>query len=233
VHTEGKSDDAREPKGPAAAPHFDHHAESRLAIQALKGFDVLFSRIYHQLDVLSPGQLPKTGPAILICNHTSGLDPLLIQAPLRRVVVWMMAKEYYELPILNRVFRTLEAIPVDRAARDTSAMRLALRALQDGRVLGIFPEGRIETKRELLPFQPGVAQMAVKAGVPVCPAFLDGTQHGLGDMIPAYFRRQEATIRFGPPIRLERGSGKGATDAATARLREAVWRLRTPRFGGE
>lgn len=239
MHTEASKaarQDDREPKGGAAAAvaatHFHPHPESRPVIKLLKCFDVLFSRIYHKVEVLSPGQLPRTGPAILICNHTSGLDPLLIQAPLRRVVVWMMAKEYYELPGLNRVFRALEAIPVDRAARDTTAMRLALRALQEGRVLGLFPEGRIETKRELLPFQAGVAQMAMKAGVPVCPAFLDGTQHGLGDMVPAYLHRQEATIRYGPPVMLERASGKGATDAATARLRDAIWQLRTPRFTG-
>jgi hypothetical protein len=49
-------------------------------------------------------------------------------------------------------------------------------------------------------------------------------------MVPAYFHRQEATLRFGPPIHLERASGKGATDAATARLRDAMLALRTPRF---
>ena len=196
----------------------------------MKFVDVLFARGYHKLDVLAPPQIPRKGPAILISNHTSGLDPLLIQAPLNRVVVWMMAKEYYNIKLLKPFFKILEIIPVDRSSRDSGSMRLALRALQEGRLLGIFPEGRIETKRELLPFQHGVAQMAIKAGVPVYPTFLDGTQHGLGDMVPAFAHRQVATVRYGPPLTLSQADGKGSFETATAQLRAAVLNLRTPRF---
>jgi 1-acyl-sn-glycerol-3-phosphate acyltransferase len=180
---------------------------------------VLFSRAYHKLDVLAPPRLPEEGPAILICNHTSGLDPLLIQSVCKRVIVWMMAKEYYEIPALMPIFRRLEAIPVDRAARDTGAMRSALRALREGRILGVFPEGRIETRRQLLPFQPGVAQMAMKTGTTVHPAFLDGTQAGIDQMVPAFLHRQVARIAFADPITLSRGEGP---DAALGRLRAAM-----------
>jgi 1-acyl-sn-glycerol-3-phosphate acyltransferase len=202
-----------------AAPHFHPNPESRPLIKFLKLADILFSRAYHKLDVLAPPCLPDRGPAILVCNHTSGLDPLLIQAVCKRVIVWMMAKEYYEIPALTPIFRRLEAIPVDRGARDTGAMRSALRALHEGRILGVFPEGRIETRRELLPFQPGVAQMATKTGTTVYPAFLDGTQAGIDAMVPAFVHRQVARIAFGGPIVLDRKEGP---EAATARLREAM-----------
>lgn len=210
------------------APHFAANPERRLAIRALKAVDVLFCRVYHNLTVRTPMPLPLRGPAILICNHTSGLDPVLIQSVCPRVIIWMMAKEYYEIRPLKPFFKLLEAIPVDRAARDTASMRSALRALQDGRLLGIFPEGRISTiKGELLPFQSGVAQIAIKTGVPVFPAFLDGTQYGISDMAPAFIHRQRAALRFGPAVEFDRSStSREALEAATTKLRAAVESLR-------
>lgn len=202
-----------------SAGHFDPQPERRLSIKLLKLGDTFLARLYHRLTVLSPPQIPKAGPAILICNHTSGLDPFLLQSAIKRVVVWMMAEEYYQIRPLTRIFKTLEAIPVNRSERDTSAMRLALRALHDGRVLGVFPEGRIEKTRELLPFQAGVAQMAIKTGVPVCPAFLDGTQHGIESMPKAFIDRQVATVRFGPPVCLSKSI---SLQAATAALRDSI-----------
>ncbi len=211
--------------------HFHTHPEQRLSMKLLKFIDVLYTRIWHDLSVLSPPRLPKTGPAILICNHISSIDPLMIQSVLKRVVVWMMAKEYYEIKFMKPAFDALQVIPVDRGARDTSAMRLALRALQEGRILGVFPEGRIETEHALLPFQPGVAQMAIKTKVPVFPCYLDGTQRGQ-DMIRAATRRNVASIRFGPEVHFDRAATTPeALQAATELLKASVesLRLQTPR----
>ena len=212
-----------------SAAHFDSNPETKLSIRVMKAADVLFSRIYHNLTVLTPPPLPATGPGILICNHTSGLDPILIQSICKRVIVWMMAQEYYEIRPLKPFFRLLEAIPVDRKSRDSGAMRSALRALQDGRLLGIFPEGRISAvKGQLLPFQTGVAQLAIKLKVPVYPAFLDGTQYGVSDMVTAFTRRQQATIRFGPAVEFDRTStSRESLEAATAKLTATVEALRT------
>ena len=211
-----------------AKARFDPHPEKKLSIRLLKAADLLFCRAYHRLTVYSPPRLPARGPAILICNHTSGLDPVLIQSVCKRVIVWMMAKEYYEIRPLRPFFEVVEAIPVDRTARDTSAMRSALRALQDGRILGIFPEGRISTvKGQLLPFQSGVAQMAIKTGAAVYPAFLNGTQYGVSDMAAAFVHRQEATLRFGPPVEFDRSStSRPVLDAATAKMQTAIESLR-------
>ena len=210
------------------AIHYDPHPEKKLSIRALKVADHLFARAYHDLTVFTPPRLPAKGAAILICNHTSGLDPLLIQSVCKRVIVWMMAKEYYEIRPLKPFFKLLEAIPVDRTSRDTAAMRSALRALQDGRLLGVFPEGRISTvKGQLLPFQTGVAQLAIKLKVPVFPAFLHGTQQGVSDMVQAFSHRQIATLRFGPAVEFDRSStSRDALEAATAKLQSAVNSLR-------
>ncbi len=140
-----------------------------------------------------------TGPAILICNHTSSLDPILIQAPVPRFIHWMMAREYFEMKSLRWAFELLDTIPVDRGHRDTSATRAALRALNDGKLLGIFPEGRIELTRHLLPFEPGVAMLARRSGAGIYPAYLDGSQRG-HEIRTVFNHRQHANLVFGPMV---------------------------------
>ena len=222
---------APEPAGAPAAPPIkaapdSTRPEDRLAIRLLQAFDMCFARIYHRINVLSPQRLPKHGPAILICNHVSGLDPMLIQSVCPRLIVWMMAREYYEIRGLHTIFRTVEAIPVDRGGRDLAATRAALRALEAGRILGVFPEGKIETSRQLLPFQTGVALMAIKAGVPVYPAYLDGTQRNK-KMVQAFLYPNVASLAFGPAVEFDAGStSKEVLQAATDRFTEAVARLK-------
>ncbi len=97
-------------------------------------------------------------------------------------------------------FKLIHAIPVERSGKELSATRAALRALQEGRVVGIFPEGRIERTRELMPFEAGVAMLASRSGADVYPAYLDGTQRAESDMLAAFTRRQSATLAFGRAI---------------------------------
>ena len=204
----------------------ERRPENRLTIRLLQAIDVCVARIYHQTIVRAPLRLPRHGPAILICNHTSGLDPLLIQAVCPRLIVWMMAKEYYEIKAMNWLFRAIEVIPVDRGGRDLAATRSALRALEAGRILGVFPKGKIETTRDLLPFQTGVALMAIKANVPVYPAYLDGTQRNKS-MVAALLTRNRATLSFGPAVEFDRSAtSKEVLQDATERMTAAVTELK-------
>ena len=200
--------------------------ERRHVPRILQGVNRVFARGYHQLEVLSPPRLPPSGAAILVCNHTSGLDPHLLQAPCKRLITWMMAREYYEIRGIKTILSNLGMIPVSRNGRDMSAMREAMRSLKNGQVLGIFPEGRIETTRELLPFQTGVAMMAIKTGVPVFPAYLDGTQRGK-EMLQAFLLPQKATVAFGEEVVFNRGDdGRDSLETAIAGMRRAIESLR-------
>ena len=202
--------------------------EARRFTRLMQGVNRVFVRGYHSLDVLSPPRLPRHGAAILVCNHTSGLDPHLLQVPCQRLITWMMAREYYEIPGLKTILSQLGMIPVARNGRDMAAMREAMRTLHNGQVLGIFPEGRIETTRQLLPFQTGVAMLAIKTGVPVFPAYLDGTQRGL-EMLPAFFQPQHAMVTFGEEVTFDRSTDdRDSLDAATAAMRAAIESLRPP-----
>ncbi len=210
-----------------AVPAPPKRPEDRIPIQALRAFDTIFARVYHHLTIAAPAHLPRRGAGILVCNHVSSVDPLLLQsASPQRLIIWMMAKEYMDLPGLGRIFRTLNVIPVDRGGRDSGSLRAALRALSDGRILGIFPEGRIADGPDLLPFHTGAALIAIKAKVPVYPAFQDGTQRGK-DMKAACLQRQRAAVAFGPPVAFDRTSThRENLTAATAAITAAVTALR-------
>jgi 1-acyl-sn-glycerol-3-phosphate acyltransferase len=209
---------------PAPPPAFTD-PENVPVRRLLQAANRLFARAYHRLDVLSPCRLPRDGPAILVCNHTSPMDPLFIQSVCPRPIVWMMAKEYYEMTGLNWIYRQVHAIPVSRSGRDMAATREALRALKHNRILGVFPEGRIEPALELLPFQTGIALIAAKAAVKIFPAFLDGTQRGKG-MVDAVARPQHARIAFGPQIELKIDvRSREALEMTTIRVQSAVQKL--------
>jgi 1-acyl-sn-glycerol-3-phosphate acyltransferase len=200
--------------------------EKRFVSRVLHAANRSYTHLYHHLEVFAPSKLPKTGPAIVVCNHTSPLDPHLIQSPCPRLITWMMAKEYYDLWFLKPVFEQLGVIPVTRSGRDTSAMRAAMRALANGQLVGIFPEGRIENSRELFPFQIGVALMAMKTGVPVYPAFLDGTQR-YKPMLQALLLPQRAQVIFGDEVMFDRGDNtRDGLSAATTAIQSAVEALR-------
>ena len=200
--------------------------EKRLASRLLQAANRVLTHSYHRVEAFAPCRLPRSGSAILVCNHTSALDPHLIQSPCRRLITWMMAKEFYDLWYLKPVFEQLGVIPVTRSGRDTSATRAAMRALKNGQLVGLFPEGRIETSRDFLPFQTGVALMAMKTGVPVYPAFLDGTQRNTS-MLAALLRPQRARIIFGDEVKFDRSdTSREGLEAATAAIQGAVEALR-------
>ncbi len=202
--------------------------EDLLPIRVLHAVNTLFTRVYHNLTVLAPARVPRVGPAIVVCNHISSLDPLLLQSTCTyRLIMWMMAKEYMDIPYMGRVFRTLQVIPVDRGSRETAPMRMALKRLAEGRIIGIFPEGGISTTGELTELQTGVAMMAIRAKAPVFPAYLDGTQRNL-DMGKAFLHRNAAAISFGPEVKFDRSNTHRATlDAATLAIRKAILALRS------
>jgi 1-acyl-sn-glycerol-3-phosphate acyltransferase len=231
VFTPPVNDESDRPPAPAkrrrAAKNVDDHITHSLTIRLLALGNRVLARLWHRTVVLRRPTLPKHGAAILVCNHTSGLDPFLLQSVLDRVVIWMMAKEYYDIKAMTWFFRAIEAIPVDRDGRDMASVRAGLRCLKQGRILGVFAEGRIETSRELLPFQTGVAMMAIRAGVPVFPAYLDGSQRNK-NMLAAFLWPNRVTLAFGPPVQFDRTDpSREGLEAATARIREAVGALRT------
>lgn len=126
------------------------------------------------------GRIPEMGDKglVIVCNHVSGVDPMFIQVAMKRVVHWMVAREYTDRNSIGWFFRIVEAIPVNRRGVDTAATKMAIRLCQEGEPVGMFPEGRInKTDDLLLPGRPGAALVALRAGVPVVPCFVRGAPY--------------------------------------------------------
>jgi 1-acyl-sn-glycerol-3-phosphate acyltransferase len=205
-------------------------AEDATIIRALRAVGRCYARIYQRLEVRSPCPLPRRGPAILVCNHTGAVDPVLIQSVCPRLIRWMMAREYFDHKALHWIFAAVGVILVERSGRDMAATRHAMRALQAGEVLGVFPEGRIETSTELLPFQSGIGLLALKSGAPVFPAYLDGNQRGK-EMLEVFLARNESSIAFGPAVDLTAlDKSRQGMEQATDRIRAAVRDLQNGRW---
>jgi len=122
--------------------------------------------------------VPETGPCIIVCNHVSYVDAMVIAACVRRPIRFVMDHRIFRVPVLNWLFRTMQAIPVASAREDAKlkdqAFDTAAAALRAGEVVGIFPEGTLTADGELARFRPGVERMVHDTPVPVVPMALRG-----------------------------------------------------------
>jgi 1-acyl-sn-glycerol-3-phosphate acyltransferase len=176
----------------------------------------------HRVRVHSPCRLPSAGPAILVSNHISHMDPALIQSGCRkRQISWMMTRDFYDLPLAGPLFRMVRAIPVSTSGRDVSALRAAMRGLEEGRIIGIFPEGRIGRSGQMLEFQTGVAVIAMRSGVPVYPAALHSSARDTS-FWEATLQPHEVQLAFGDPVHLGSDTSRQAVQAATDDLRARI-----------
>ena len=122
--------------------------------------------------------VPETGGCIIVCNHVSYVDALVIAASVRRPIRFIMDHQIFRIPLMNWVFRTMQAIPVASAREDPAlkeaAFDAAAAALRNGEVVGIFPEGRLTSTGEMGDFRPGIERMVQETPVPVVPMALRG-----------------------------------------------------------
>ena len=162
--------------------------------------NALYCRVVHRLKT-SQAPLPAHGPAILIANHTCNIDHFLLQAGTFRKLGFMIAKEYYDFPPFHPFCRMIGCIPVNRNGKDLAATRSALRALKEGRVVPMFPEGRIlpQSGDVIGAGKHGVAFLAIRAKVPVIPAFIHGTPRS-NEFTRSFFTPSHARVVYGPAI---------------------------------
>ena len=213
--------------------------EIRGPLRLLHGGFRVYCALWHGLRTEGYAPLPGSGPAILIANHTCGIDHMLLQAASRRVLGFMIAREYYESPWLNWICSYIGCIPVNRDGRDLAAIRAALRALGEGRVVPIFPEGTIvpASGRRLAAMRPGSAYIAIRAGVPVVPAYIIGTP-ATDEILESLATPSRARIVFGEPIDLsdippDRAGDKAVQADVSARLQRTLLALQALAFAAE
>jgi len=144
--------------------------------------------------------LPESGPAIVVANHVSGVDPLLLIATARRPLRFLIATEQYERPVLHWLFRLAGCIPVDRKGRPEQALRVARRALEQGEVLALFPHGKIHLDSDPpRPIKGGVVRLAAWTGAPIYPVRIDGVK-AQGKIILAPFTPDKVRLSLHSPL---------------------------------
>jgi 1-acyl-sn-glycerol-3-phosphate acyltransferase len=127
-------------------------------------------RLMYGVAVMKPFPIPTDGPALIVCDHTSMGDPLVLLATAGRPIRFLMANEIYAKSHIRWVFRAFRCIPVQRGRRDIRAIRTMLEGLAAQEVIGLFPEGGLDRRHRLNAGHLGVGYLAIKSGAPVIPA---------------------------------------------------------------
>ncbi len=183
--------------------------------------DRAFVLVWHRLRWVGRSHVPRHGRVILAANHTTGIDPLIIQAMVPRPITWVMLKNY-RYRLLEPFWRVVQPITVDGHGNQLAQLRQMLRSLNEDTVLGIFPEGAAQRgSRVLKKFQSGVGLLAKRSGAVVVPVWIEGTPQ-TKSMLWHFLLPSRSRIIFGKDYRPDPSL---THDQIAQDLRERVERL--------
>ena len=177
---------------------------------------------------------PAVGAALVVANHRSPVDPLIVHSNSvfkaagnkMRVVEWLTAREYCKIGgVVQWICDTARCIPVNRHGRDMAAVKDAIRRLKEGKVVGVYPEGRLNTGGGLLDFNTGVAFLAMSTDAPVFPIYIRDAPAG-ETMVEPFLKPTTCDVVYGEEFDMTPYRGQRPTAILlrelTAGLRKAV-----------
>jgi acyl-[acyl-carrier-protein]-phospholipid O-acyltransferase/long-chain-fatty-acid--[acyl-carrier-protein] ligase len=135
-----------------------------------------FAHLIYDIRTEGGEYVPKEGPALLVANHLSHVDPLFIAAAAQRPIRFLMFRPYYELPVVHWLFRMMKVIPIsegDSPREMVKSFETARQALRDGDLVCIFAEGAISRHGQMLRFKKGYEKIVKGVEVPIVPVHLD------------------------------------------------------------
>ena len=175
-------------------------------------------------------KIPEEGAAVIVCNHVSFVDALIIAAACRRPIRFVMDYKIFRVPVLSFIFRTGKTIPIAPKKEDPALLEKAYddidAALRDGDLVGIFPEGRITDSGELYPFRPGITRILARRPVPVIPLALRGLWGSFFSRIDGPAMSQPSRLRPLRRIALVAGDIVAPAQATPEALQQTVLGLR-------
>lgn len=185
-----------------------------------------------RLRIVGEENVPSEGPLLVVSNHLSNADPIILEAAFPRPLFFMGKAELFEIPPFRWLLHRFGGFPVARGTADRSALRHARDVLEHGIALGIYPEGGRSRSSTLERGLPGAGLLALQTRAPVLPVAITGTEYFPvnGERPP---RRPKGTprgvtVRFGPPFRIpervdgRRVSAEEATHAMMTRVAEML-----------
>ena len=166
-----------------------------------------------KVEVEGLGNIPEEGPFLLVANHQSYLDPMIIQTVVRREIYTMAKSTQFSDRLTGGILRRLKSFPVRRFETDPQAVRIALRRVREGHGVGIYIEGERSWDGRLQAPRLGALRLILKAGVPVVPCGVSGAY----DVWPRWdraLRRGRVRIRIGSPMSFPQIDHKPEREAA-------------------
>jgi 1-acyl-sn-glycerol-3-phosphate acyltransferase len=174
--------------------------------------------------------IPEDGPVLLVCNHVSYMDPLLLMANLRRPVRFVMYYKIFKIPLMSFVFRTAKAIPIAGYKEDATVLQQAYDAIDDalaaGEVVCIFPEGGLTGDGRIAPFRTGVEKILARRPVTVVPLALRGLWGSVWSRRDSRLHRARLPRRFRARVELVAGAPLEPIEASAEALEARVNELR-------
>ncbi|HPT64120.1 MAG TPA: lysophospholipid acyltransferase family protein [Candidatus Atribacteria bacterium] len=162
---------------------------------------IFLLKVFFSFRVKGVNHIPRQGPCILVANHSSNLDPIVLGCASSRRVHFVAKEELFRNPLASFFLRRLGAFPLHRGEGDKEAVKRIFSLLKEGKVVGLFPEGT-RNQGELGTFQRGALKLLLRAEVPVVVAGIRGTYESLprGKKIPRPFPIQ---VTFSPPFEVK------------------------------
>ncbi|MDX1496924.1 MAG: 1-acyl-sn-glycerol-3-phosphate acyltransferase [Salinisphaeraceae bacterium] len=189
----------------------------------------LIVHVMYRIDTQGLHKIPRDGPALLVCNHVSFLDPIIVGSNIPRPARFVMYHKIWKLPLAHQFFKTVKAIAIAPAKEDPEMLEEAYRriahSLDDGDLVVIYPEGGITYDGEIQPFRSGMERILERNPVPVIPLALRGAW---GSWFSRYGGKALSGLprRFRARIELVVGDPIAPEDANAALLEEKVRALR-------
>jgi 1-acyl-sn-glycerol-3-phosphate acyltransferase len=166
-----------------------------------KGLCRILCSVFFDLKTYGVKTVPKTGGVLLVSNHQSYLDPVLVGVQVFRPISYLAKSELFENPVFGWFIRGLNAFPVRQGAGDVGAVKETILRLQEGGALNIFPEGSRSEDGQLQPIEKGASLVIRRAKVPVVPVVIDGSFRAW-PRGRKMFRGSPVRLLYGPPMQL-------------------------------